>query len=326
MPEKSKLINLQLESPNEAAELFGVNDSNLKILETELDVRIVSRGETMSVTGSQENLEKADEILRALLAIIRKGIKVGPREVVYSINLSNSGTLEYFADMYDEEIAKSAKGKSIRVKTLGQKEYISAIRGKDLVFGIGPAGTGKTYLAVVMAVAALKNGHVKRIILTRPAVEAGESLGFLPGDLKEKVDPYLRPLYDALHDILGLEQTTRLIERGTIEIAPLAYMRGRTLDDAFVILDEAQNTTQAQMKMFLTRLGFGSKIVVTGDTSQIDLPRGVQSGLRAAEQILKDVTGIKFIHLDQTDVVRHPLVAKIIQAYENFGPDQQQSK
>jgi phosphate starvation-inducible PhoH-like protein len=317
MSEKSKLINLQLESPNEAAELFGVHDSNLKILESELDVNIVSRGETISVSGIPENLEKADNILQTLLAIIRKGIKVGPREVVYSINLSNNGTLEYFADLYDEEVARSAKGKSIRVKTLGQKEYISAIRAKDLVFGIGPAGTGKTYLAVVMAVTALKNGHIKRIILTRPAVEAGESLGFLPGDLKEKVDPYLRPLYDALHDILGLEQTTRLIERGTIEIAPLAYMRGRTLDDAFVILDEAQNTTQAQMKMFLTRLGFGSKIVVTGDTSQIDLPRGVQSGLKAAERILKDVSGIKFIHLDQTDVVRHPLVAKIIQAYEN---------
>ena len=323
MSEKSKLINLQLDSPNEAAELFGVNDSNLKILESELAVKIVSRGETISVSGIPENLEKADEILQALLAIIRKGIKIGPREVVYSINLSNSGTLEYFSDLFDEEIAKSAKGKAIRVKTLGQKEYISAIRGKDLVFGIGPAGTGKTYLAVVMAVAALKNGHVKRIILTRPAVEAGESLGFLPGDLKEKVDPYLRPLYDALHDILGLEQTTRLIERGTIEIAPLAYMRGRTLDDAFVILDEAQNTTQAQMKMFLTRLGFGSKIVVTGDTSQIDLPRGVQSGLRAAERILKDVSGISFIHLDQTDVVRHPLVAKIIQAYESSEPTQQ---
>ncbi len=323
MPEKSKLINLQLESPNEAAELFGVHDSNLKILESELGVSIVSRGETISVSGTPENLEKADEILQTLLAIIRKGIKIGPREVVYSINLSNSGTLEYFADLYDEEIARSAKGKSIRVKTLGQKEYISAIRNKDLVFGIGPAGTGKTYLAVVMAVTALKNGHVKRIILTRPAVEAGESLGFLPGDLKEKVDPYLRPLYDALHDILGLEQTTRLIERGTIEIAPLAYMRGRTLDDAFVILDEAQNTTQAQMKMFLTRLGFGSKIVVTGDTSQIDLPRGVQSGLKAAERILKDVSGIKFIHLDQTDVVRHPLVARIIQAYENSEPTQQ---
>ena len=318
MSDQAKLMNLQLESPNEAVELFGVNDSNLKLLESELSVNIITRGETISIAGSEENLESADEILHALLAIVRKGIKVGQREVAYAINLSKNGTLEYFADLYNEEITKNAKGKSIRVKTLGQKEYLSAIRGKDLVFGIGPAGTGKTYLAVVMAVLALKNGDVKRIILTRPAVEAGESLGFLPGDLKEKVDPYLRPLYDALHDVLGTEQTARLIERGTIEIAPLAYMRGRTLDDAFVILDEAQNTTQAQMKMFLTRLGFGSKLVITGDTSQIDLPRGIQSGLRAAENILKNVSGISFIHLDQTDVVRHPLVAKIIHAYEKF--------
>lgn len=318
MSDQAKLMNLQLESPNEAAELFGVNDSNLKLLESELSVNIISRGETISIAGNEENLESADEILHALLAIVRKGIKVGPREVAYAINLAKNGTLEYFADLYNEEITKNAKGKSIRVKTLGQKEYLSAIRGKDLVFGIGPAGTGKTYLAVVMAVLALKNGDVKRIILTRPAVEAGESLGFLPGDLKEKVDPYLRPLYDALHDVLGTEQTARLIERGTIEIAPLAYMRGRTLDDAFVILDEAQNTTQAQMKMFLTRLGFGSKLVITGDTSQIDLPKGIQSGLKAAENILKNVSGISFIHLDQTDVVRHPLVAKIIHAYEKY--------
>ena len=318
MSDQAKLMNLQLESPNEAAELFGVNDSNLKLLESELSVNIISRGETISIAGNEENLESADEILHALLAIVRKGIKVGPREVAYAINLAKNGTLEYFADLYNEEITKNSKGKSIRVKTLGQKEYLSAIRGKDLVFGIGPAGTGKTYLAVVMAVLALKNGDVKRIILTRPAVEAGESLGFLPGDLKEKVDPYLRPLYDALHDVLGTEQTTRLIERGTIEIAPLAYMRGRTLDDAFVILDEAQNTTQAQMKMFLTRLGFGSKLVITGDTSQIDLPKGIQSGLKAAENILKNVSGISFIHLDQTDVVRHPLVAKIIYAYEKY--------
>lgn len=318
MSDQAKLMNLQLESPNEAAELFGVNDSNLKLLESELSVNIISRGETISISGKEEHLESADEILQTLLTIVRKGIKIGPREVAYAINLSKNGTLEYFADLYNEEITKNAKGKSIRVKTLGQKEYLSAIRGKDLVFGIGPAGTGKTYLAVVMAVLALKNGEVKRIILTRPAVEAGESLGFLPGDLKEKVDPYLRPLYDALHDILGTEQTARLIERGTIEIAPLAYMRGRTLDDAFVILDEAQNTTQAQMKMFLTRLGFGSKLVITGDTSQIDLPRGIQSGLKAAENILKNVTGISFIHLDQTDVVRHPLVAKIIHAYEKY--------
>ena len=225
------------------------------------------------------------------------------------------GMIEYFTDIYEEEITKNAKGKIIRVKTLGQRQYINDIKKHDLVFGIGPAGTGKTYLAVVMAVAALKSGQVRKIILTRPAVEAGESLGFLPGDLKEKVDPYLRPLYDALNDVLGSEHTQRLIERETIEIAPLAYMRGRTLDDAFVILDEAQNTTQAQMKMFLTRLGFSSKMVITGDRTQIDLPKGIQSGLVAAEKILENVSGISFVYLEQSDVVRHPLVARIIDAY-----------
>jgi phosphate starvation-inducible PhoH-like protein len=230
--------------------------------------------------------------------------------------LARKGTLEYFGELYNEEIAKTAKGKSIKVKTIGQRYYIQAIKKQDLVFGIGPAGTGKTYLAVVMAINALKNGHVKRIILTRPAVEAGESLGFLPGDLKEKVDPYLRPLYDALHDLLGMEQTQRMIERGTIEIAPLAYMRGRTLEDAFVILDEAQNTTEAQMKMFLTRLGFGSKMVITGDRTQIDLPKGMKSGLVRVEEILKNVKGLSFVYFEQSDVVRHPLVAKIITAYE----------
>ena len=231
--------------------------------------------------------------------------------------MAKKGTLEYFKDLFEEEIGKNSKGKSIRVKTIGQRHYISGMKKNDLVFGIGPAGTGKTYLAVVMAVNALKNGQVKRIILTRPAVEAGESLGFLPGDLKEKVDPYLRPLYDALHDILGTEHTQRLMERGIIEIAPLAYMRGRTLDDAYVILDEAQNTTMAQMKMFLTRLGFNSKMVITGDKTQIDLPKGVTSGLKIAEEILQETSGIKFAYLDQSDVVRHPLVAKIIQAYES---------
>ena len=207
--------------------------------------------------------------------------------------------------------------KSIRAKTLGQRDYVHAIRNNDLVFGIGPAGTGKTYLAVVLAVHALKNNLVERIILTRPAVEAGERLGFLPGDLKEKVDPYLRPLYDALHDVLGAEHTERLIERGTIEIAPLAYMRGRTLDDAFVILDEAQNTTDNQMKMFLTRLGFGSKMVVTGDITQVDLPKGVKSGLWTVQNKLKNISGISFVYFGETDVIRHPLVAKIINAFEN---------
>jgi phosphate starvation-inducible PhoH-like protein len=259
-----------------------------------------------------------DNVLQNLLLVIRKGITISERDVVYAIQLAREGKLDSFQDLYEEELTKNVKGKSIRVKTLGQRQYVSAIKKKDLVFGIGPAGTGKTYLAVVMAVMALKNGQVKRIILTRPAVEAGESLGFLPGDLKEKVDPYLRPLYDALHDVFGSEHTQRLIERGTIEIAPLAYMRGRTLDDAFVILDEAQNTTPAQMKMFLTRLGFGSKMVITGDISQVDLPKGMKSGLNVVRDILKNTSGIQFIELEQSDVVRHPLVARIISAYEKL--------
>ncbi|KON91319.1 PhoH family protein [Rossellomorea marisflavi] len=310
------LMKLQLENPNEAVALFGVSDSHLKLLETELSVSIVTRGEELLVSGKDEEVRLTVEIADQLVAVIRKGINISSRDVLYAIEMGKQGTLEYFADLYQEEITKNAKGKSIRVKTLGQRQYIQAIRKKDLVFGIGPAGTGKTYLAVVMAVHAMKNGQVKKIILTRPAVEAGESLGFLPGDLKEKVDPYLRPLYDALHDVLGAEHTARLIERGTIEIAPLAYMRGRTLDDAFVILDEAQNTTKAQMKMFLTRLGFDSKMVITGDRSQVDLPRGSESGLISSEKILKDVRGVEFIYLEQADVVRHPLVAKIIDAYE----------
>ncbi|WP_108669607.1 PhoH family protein [Peribacillus acanthi] len=318
MTEDQKMLNLQLESPNEALSLLGISDSNLKVLEEELDVSIITRGESISIGGELSSAEQAYNIIAALLQVIRKGIAISSRDVTYAIQLSKKGTLEYFHEIYEEEIAKNAKGKSIRIKTLGQKQYIQAIKKKDLVFGIGPAGTGKTYLAVVMAVNALKNGSVKKIILTRPAVEAGESLGFLPGDLKEKVDPYLRPLYDALHDILGLDQTARLLERGIIEIAPLAYMRGRTLDDAFVILDEAQNTTQAQMKMFLTRLGFGSKMVITGDKSQIDLPRGVKSGLVAVEEILKEVDGLRFIYMEHSDVVRHPLVGRIIQAYDKI--------
>lgn len=316
MTEDLKTMNLQLEDPNEAIALLGNSDANLKVIEQELNVSIVTRGESVYVSGEMDKVELVGKVLDKLLYVIRKGINISQRDVMYALQMAHKGTLEYFSDLYEEEITKNAKGKSIRVKTLGQRQYIHAIRGNDLVFGIGPAGTGKTYLAVVMAVNALKNGNVKRIILTRPAVEAGESLGFLPGDLKEKVDPYLRPLYDALHDILGAEHTQRMIERGTIEIAPLAYMRGRTLDDAFVILDEAQNTTQAQMKMFLTRLGFGSKMIITGDRTQVDLPKGVKSGLIVAEDILKGVNGLSFVHLEQSDVVRHPLVARIIQAYE----------
>ncbi|QKY69490.1 PhoH family protein [Lentibacillus sp. CBA3610] len=316
MPNNLKTIELELTSPNEALALFGTNDKYLKQIEELLQVSIITRGEQVSVSGSNENIALAEEILLTLLSIVRKGLDITERDVVYAVDLAKKGKIKQFETLFEDEISKNAKGKSIRVQTLGQKYYTDAIKSNDLVFGIGPAGTGKTYLAVVMAVHALKNGEVKRIILTRPAVEAGESLGFLPGDLKEKVDPYLRPLYDALHDVFGAEHTMRLIERDTIEIAPLAYMRGRTLDDAFVILDEAQNTTPEQMKMFLTRLGFGSKMVVNGDITQIDLPKGVQSGLQTANQILASVNGISFVHLSATDVVRHPLVQKIIDAYE----------
>ncbi|MBD1382105.1 PhoH family protein [Metabacillus arenae] len=316
MPEHLVTMDQQLENPNEAIALFGNNDVHLKRLEEELNVSIITRGESVYVSGDTNTIQLVDEILKSLLFIIRKGITISERDVLYATKMAKKGTLELFEQLYLEEITKNVKGKSIRVKTLGQRQYIAAIKQNDLVFGIGPAGTGKTYLAVVMAVNALKNGSVKKIILTRPAVEAGESLGFLPGDLKEKVDPYLRPLYDALHDVFGAEHTQRLIERGTIEIAPLAYMRGRTLDDAFVILDEAQNTTTAQMKMFLTRLGFGSKMVITGDISQVDLPKGVSSGLAGARDYLNKINGIAFITLEQSDVVRHPLVAKIIGAYE----------
>lgn len=315
MTENSRMIQLQLENPNEAVTLFGNSDSNLKIFEQELQVSIISRGEAIHVAGPPENAELAASVLDKLVHVIRKGIAIGPRDVLYAIELARKGTLDYFENLFEEEIARSARGKAIRAKTIGQGYYINAMKKNDMVFGIGPAGTGKTYLAVVMAVAALKNGTVNKIILTRPAVEAGESLGFLPGDLKEKVDPYLRPLYDALHDVLGMEHTVRLIERGTIEIAPLAYMRGRTLDEAFVILDEAQNTTHAQMKMFLTRLGFGSKMVITGDKTQVDLPKGAKSGLFSAEEILDGVRGIAFVRLEQADVVRHPLVGRIIEAY-----------
>lgn len=310
------LTVLQVDNPNEAVMLLGISDANMKLIEEALKVHIITRGEQIQLAGEEDAKEQATFLLQALLKVIRKGINIDQRDVATAIEMTQKGTIEYFAELYDEEIARTTKGKPIRAKTIGQREYIQAIRHKDVVFGIGPAGTGKTYLAVVMATQALKNGHVKRIILTRPAVEAGESLGFLPGDLKEKVDPYLRPLYDALNDIYGTEQTQRLIERGTIEIAPLAYMRGRTLDDAFVILDEAQNTTHQQMKMFLTRLGFGSKMVITGDKTQIDLPKNTESGLIVAERTLKYVKSIHFQILEQGDVVRHPIVAKIIKAYE----------
>ncbi|MED3465023.1 PhoH family protein [Bacillus thuringiensis] len=318
MAEQLVEMNQQLENTNEAIALFGVNDAHLKVIERELNVSIVTRGETVHVSGAVETVTLVEKILQQLLVVIRKSISISERDVAYAIQLAQQGKIAQFEELYEEEIFKTAKGKSIRVKTMGQRRYIHAMKKNDIVFGIGPAGTGKTYLAVVMAVRALKQGYVKKIILTRPAVEAGENLGFLPGDLKEKVDPYLRPLYDALHDILGQEYTQRMMERGVIEIAPLAYMRGRTLDDSFVILDEAQNTTGAQIKMFLTRLGFSSKMVITGDPSQVDLPKGVKSGLSIAANILSGVSGLSFIALEQTDVVRHPLVQRIIEAYDKM--------
>ncbi|PEQ60361.1 phosphate starvation-inducible protein PhoH [Bacillus cereus] len=318
MAEQLVEMNQQLENTNEAIALFGVNDAHLKVIERELNVSIVTRGETVHVSGAAETVTLVEKILQQLLVVIRKSISISERDVAYAIQLAQQGKIAQFEELYEEEIFKTAKGKSIRVKTMGQRRYIHAMKKNDIVFGIGPAGTGKTYLAVVMAVRALKQGYVKKIILTRPAVEAGENLGFLPGDLKEKVDPYLRPLYDALHDILGQEYTQRMMERGVIEIAPLAYMRGRTLDDSFVILDEAQNTTGAQIKMFLTRLGFSSKMVITGDPSQVDLPKGVKSGLSIAANILSGVSGLSFITLEQTDVVRHPLVQRIIEAYDKM--------
>lgn len=314
MTERLHEIDLQLDDAQVTRELFGNNDIFLKRIEEQLDVSIITRGGIIQVVGEQYKL--VELVLQHLLAVIERGINVNERDVMYAVKLAEEGKIDEFPTLFEDEIIKNARGNPIRVKTLGQKTYIDAIERNDLVFGIGPAGTGKTYLAVVKAVQALKQGTVRRIILTRPAVEAGESLGFLPGDLKEKVDPYLRPLYDALHDVLGREQAGRLIEKEIIEIAPLAYMRGRTLEEAFVILDEAQNTTPEQMKMFLTRLGFGSKMIITGDDTQIDLPRGIKSGLDVAIRRLRKMREISFVYFESTDVVRHPLVQKIIHAYE----------
>ena len=308
---------IQIDDINHSQALIGNNDEHLKSIEEAFDVIIHARGQEIAVKGQVlEHVEKAELVLKNLLKVIELGHSITLKDVEAAIKMAKNDTLQYLLDLYDEEITKDAFGKTIRAKTMGQRLYINAMKRNDLVFGIGPAGTGKTFLAVVYAAKQLRKGTVKRIVLTRPAVEAGESLGFLPGDLKEKVDPYLRPLYDGLNTVLGREQTARFIERGTIEIAPLAYMRGRTLDDAFVILDEAQNTTHAQMKMFLTRLGFGSKMVVTGDQTQIDLPKGVKSGLKEAIKNLRGVKGISIMELDQSDVVRHPLVSKIIERYE----------
>ncbi|KJY61448.1 MULTISPECIES: PhoH family protein [Lactobacillus] len=296
--------------------LVGVNDRNLSILGEGYDATIVDTGNQIVIEGNDDSIKKTLAVLKALDNIVSANINISAPDVVSAMKMAEKGTIEYFPDLYKQILIRDAKGKPIRIKNMGQKQYVEAIEKNDVVFGIGPAGTGKTFLAVVCAVAAFKKGEVSKIVLTRPAVEAGESLGFLPGDLKEKVDPYLRPIYDSLYSILGTNTTDHLMERGVIEVAPLAYMRGRTLDDAFVILDEAQNTTDAQMKMFLTRLGFNSKMIVNGDMTQVDLPGRQRSGLIDAQHILKNINQIKFIHFSANDVVRHPVVAKIISAYE----------
>ena len=311
-----EIIKLEAYNIEQLVNLSGVKDENLEVLEDHFQVEISLRGDEMSIVGDQQQIEKTKKVIYSLLKLIVSGVSISRRDVIYAQKLVEKDKLDQLSELYHIKIARTYNGKLIYPKTLGQKSYYYALKNNDVVFGIGPAGTGKTYLAVVFAVAALKNNEVKKIILTRPAVEAGENLGFLPGDLKEKVDPYLRPLYDALYDMLGVEQTEKLMEKGVIEIAPLAYMRGRTLEDAYVILDEAQNTTDNQMKMFLTRLGFRSKMIVTGDISQIDLPRNTTSGLIRALDILEGVKGISFIHLSAMDVVRHPVVQRIIERYD----------
>lgn len=309
-------MRIKIDGEQVSDELFGNLDVNLKIIQDNYDVEIVQRQEELILTGPE--IGKAAEVIEDLLGIIASGETLDAQKVNYVISLREKGIAYKDSNINKDVICFTHRGKPVKPKTMGQTSYAQSIRDRDVVFGIGPAGTGKTYIAVALAVNALKNKEVAKIILARPAVEAGERLGFLPGDLQEKVDPYLRPLYDALYDILGRDASLRLKEREIIEVVPLAYMRGRTLDNSFIILDEAQNTTREQMKMFLTRLGFGSKMVVTGDITQIDLPRGKRSGLVDAWRILDGVPGIEFCFLKDTDVVRHPMVRKVINAYEQY--------
>lgn len=305
-----------LNNSAEAMGLLGLEDAHIKMLEDRLGGKCVVRGEELIVSGNPSEVERTEAAISELLAMVRNGHGLTPADVSYVISQVEEGNFTGVAAILGKVIATTHRGRMIKPKTLGQADYIKAIEQNPIVFGVGPAGTGKTYLAVVMAVRALRAKEVSRIVLTRPAVEAGEKLGFLPGDVQEKVDPYLRPLYDALYDLFGPETTARYLEKGAIEIAPLAYMRGRTLDDSFIILDEAQNTTPEQMKMFLTRLGFGSQAVVTGDVTQVDLPRGQYSGLIKVQHILSGISGISFHYFSAADVVRNPLVQRIIQAYE----------
>ncbi|MCR5208249.1 MAG: PhoH family protein [Eubacterium sp.] len=314
-----------LEATEQAVSLFGSFDENIRMVEREFSVSIVSRGSDLKIMGEAENVDKAKRAVNSLLVYVTREEPLTEQNVRYVLSLVNEGNEDKLSSMPTGSICITAKGKPIKPKTLGQRKYTEAIKNNTVTFGIGPAGTGKTYLAVAMAVTAFRAKEVNRIILTRPAVEAGEKLGFLPGDLQSKVDPYLRPLYDALFDMLGADNFQRYQERGAIEVAPLAYMRGRTLDDSFIILDEAQNTTPEQMKMFLTRLGFNSKMVVTGDITQIDLPDGKKSGLKTVMNILKNIEGIEIVRFNQKDVVRHRLVQDIINAYEKYDEEKRKN-
>ena len=307
---------ISIERIEDVIDIFGSFDENIKLIEHELDVSVVSRDDQLKISGEAENVLYAVKAVQGLLGLAGRKETITEQNVRYIINLVKAGNEEHINDIARDVLCVTAKGKPIKPKTLGQKRYVDAIKKNTITLGIGPAGTGKTYLAVAAAVAAFRDKQVNRIILTRPAVEAGERLGFLPGDLQSKVDPYLRPLYDALFDLLGAETYNKYLERGSIEVAPLAYMRGRTLDDSFIILDEAQNTSREQMKMFLTRLGFGSKIVITGDITQIDLPRDTVSGLKEAMRVLDGVEDIAICRLNEADVVRHVIVQRIIRAYE----------
>ena len=312
-------IKIRLADDLDRSELFGNMDSNLKLLQEQLKIEIIQRDNELVLKG--DDTEKAEKVINELIALIGSGEKLDAQKIGYVMTLTEKGMSYTDSNIEKDIICYTHMGKPLRPKTLGQKNYVNAIRNKEVVFGIGPAGTGKTYIAVAMAVSAYKRREVQKIILTRPAVEAGERLGFLPGDLQDKVDPYLRPLYDALYDVLGRETAMRLKDKEVIEIVPLAYMRGRTLDNAFIILDEAQNTTREQMKMFLTRMGFESRMIVTGDVTQIDLPRGKRSGLVEAVRVLDRVNDIEICHLKDVDVVRHRIVKKIINAYDRYYRD-----
>lgn len=304
--------------------IFGQNDLYVRKLESDFSVTIVDRNGAVKVTGEEADVKRCVRVLAQLFEVSKRGNEIEEQKVDYAITLGREDAEEGLVEIDRDLICHTVSGKPIKPKTLGQKKYVDAIRNNMIVFGLGPAGTGKTYLAMAMAITAFKNDEMGRIILTRPAIEAGEKLGFLPGDLQSKVDPYLRPLYDALYQIMGAESFSKNMEKGLIEVAPLAYMRGRTLDNAYIILDEAQNTTPAQMKMFLTRIGFGSKVIVTGDASQKDLPQGTKSGLDVAERVLKNIEDIAFCNLTSRDVVRHPLVQKIVKAYDDYEAGQKQ--